>query len=63
MASMPASAPRPKKDKPQPTTPVRVAPPRAPDAQTREERFRASLDWALKEYADTLEKLAKHDAT
>jgi hypothetical protein len=60
---MPASAPRPQTDKPQPTTFGRITPSRAPDAKTREERFRASLDWALTEYADTLAKLAKHDAT
>jgi hypothetical protein len=59
MASMPASAPRPRKDKPQTLTPAPTEPVHARDAKTRAQRFEEAHAWVLENHAETFAKLAK----
>lgn len=59
MASMAARAPRPTKDKPQTSPPVRTAEPRPLDAKTRAQRLADAHAWVLENHAKTFEKLAK----
>jgi|HubBroStandDraft_6_1064221.scaffolds.fasta_scaffold2914144_2 hypothetical protein len=56
MASMPASAPSPKKNDPQ--TPTPAEPVCARDAKTRAQRFEEAHAWVLENHAETFKKLA-----